>query len=241
MGIKSAAVVTACALLAAALNAAAAGPDLAQVIDGADATTRLIIKLRPAAATETGAQTQSRNGGRATTQGYGQSQGDRARRLAERSGLGLRAARDLGRGMVAVGLGVPLAGERLEETLLALRADPDVEFAEVDRRRYIRALPGDPLYTSQWYLQGVEASATNFQAAWDTTSGSSDTVIAVLDTGIRFDHPGPGRARRRRATTSCRANRQPPSSAPTTATTGTATPPIRVTGCPSDESSGAAR
>jgi serine protease len=91
--------------------------------------------------------------------------------------------------MVAIGLGSSLAGEQLERTLAALRADPDIEFAEVDRRRYIRALPSDPLYASQWYLQGVETSATNFQAAWDTTTGSSDTVIAVLDTGVRFDHP----------------------------------------------------
>ncbi len=186
MGTKSVAVVTACALLAAALDGAAAGPD---AIAGADATTRLIIKLRPDAGPETNGQAPSRTAGRATTHGSGQSQGERARRLGERSGLGVRAARDLGRGMVAVGLARPLAGESLDQTLVALRADPDVEFAEVDRRRYIRAVPSDPLYTSQWYLQGVETSATNFQAAWDTTTGSPDTVIAVLDTGIRFEHP----------------------------------------------------
>ncbi len=189
MGIKSVAAATACALLAAALTASAAGPDFAGDTGTADATTRLIVKFRPATTTETGGQAQARAGGRATAQGSGQSQGDRARRLAEKSGLGVRATRDLGRGMVAVGLGTPLAGEKLEEMLIALRADPDVEFAEVDRRRYIRALPSDPLYSSQWYLQGVETSATNFQAAWDTSTGSSDTVIAVLDTGIRFDHP----------------------------------------------------
>ncbi|MDH5256286.1 MAG: hypothetical protein OEW72_10260, partial [Gammaproteobacteria bacterium] len=189
MGIKSAAAAAACALLAATLNPVAAGQGNPGVTGDAGGTARLIIKLRAENATETGGQDQTQAAGRVTAQGSRPSQRDRARRLAERTGLGVRAARDLGRGMVAIGLGSSLAGEQLERTLAALRADPDIEFAEVDRRRYIRALPGDPLYDSQWYLQGVETSATNFQAAWDTTTGSSDTVIAVLDTGIRFDHP----------------------------------------------------
>lgn len=189
MGINSVAVAAACALLAAGMNPAAAGPGNAQDTGQTDATTRLIVKLRSGATTGTASQDPANAGGRVTAQGYGEQHRDRARRLAERSGLAVRATRNLGRGMVAIGLGEPLAGEPLAQTLVTLRADPDVEFAEVDRRRYIRALPSDPLYASQWYLQGAEAAATNFQAAWDTTAGSTDTVIAVLDTGVRFDHP----------------------------------------------------
>jgi serine protease len=91
--------------------------------------------------------------------------------------------------MVGLVLRSPLGSDTLDDTLAALRADPDIEFAEVDQRRYARALPSDPLYTRQWYQQGVETAATNFEAAWDTTTGAAATVIAVLDTGIRFDHP----------------------------------------------------
>ena len=189
MRIKSVAVAAACAWLAAPLHPVAAGEGHAPGSGDTSATTRLIIKLRAGTPPGTSGQEQAHAGGRVTVQGFGPSQRERARGLAARSGLGVRVARDLGRGMVAIGLDKPLAGEQLEQTLVSLRAEPDIEFAEVDRRRYIRALPSDPLFASQWYLRGAEPSATDFEAAWDTTTGSADTVIAILDTGIRFDHP----------------------------------------------------
>lgn len=187
MGIKSLAVVAAWALLAAWLNPAGLTPASAQSVEREEAATRLIVKLRPAGSTSPDGQ--ALPAGRVTAQGYGEGRRDRARQLAAQSGLGVRAARDLGQGMVALALANAVAGEQLGPALAALRADPDVEFAEVDRRRYVRALPNDALYASQWYLQGAQVSATNFESAWDTTTGSGDTVIAVLDTGVRFEHP----------------------------------------------------
>lgn len=44
--------------------------------------------------------------------------------------------------------------------------------------------PNDRLYDDLWYLPQVSAPE-----AWDITTGSSDVVVAVLDTGISFDHP----------------------------------------------------
>jgi len=182
MGIRSLAVAAAWSLLTAGLNAAATAPASAQSPEPAVAVTRLIIKFGPATTAA---------GGRVTAQGLGAGPlpAERARRLAAQAGVGLGPGRELGPGMVAVGLTRALAGGELDEALARLRADPEVEFAEPDRRRYIRALPDDPLYASQWYLQGTEASATNLESAWDTTSGSPDTIIAVLDTGVRYDHP----------------------------------------------------
>jgi subtilisin family serine protease len=40
-------------------------------------------------------------------------------------------------------------------------------------------IPNDTLYTSQWYLNAVNAPT-----AWDITTGNNDITIAVLDTGI---------------------------------------------------------
>lgn len=44
--------------------------------------------------------------------------------------------------------------------------------------------PNDQLFDDQWYLEQIKA-----QQAWDTTIGSSQLVIAVLDTGLDLDHP----------------------------------------------------
>ena len=75
------------------------------------------------------------------------------------------------------------------QTLARLRADPEVEYAEVDQRRYAQSTPDDPLYAGQWYLQGDEPAAVDAADAWNVTTGSNGVVIAALDTGVRFDHP----------------------------------------------------
>lgn len=115
--------------------------------------------------------------------------GERVRALVQRRGLGLRASRTLGERMAVAVLDQPLAGDALASLLTDLGGDPAVEFVDLDRRRYIRAVPSDPLFPGQWYLQDTEPAAPNFVAAWDITAGSTDTVIAFFDTGVRFDHP----------------------------------------------------
>jgi serine protease len=75
-----------------------------------------------------------------------------------------------------------------------LRADPRVRYADYDHRRFAQALPNDPGFAQQWYLQATEASATHAQVAWDTSTGETGIVIADIDTGVRFDHPDLARA-----------------------------------------------
>ena len=101
-----------------------------------------------------------------------------------------------------------LYGADVDAALKKLRADPAVQFADVDQRRYPHALPDDPLFlptadaSGQWYMQTPSAttitldgiatmdlSATDAVSAWAITTGSSGTVIADVDTGVRFDHP----------------------------------------------------
>ena len=108
--------------------------------------------------------------------------------LASRANLTLKASREIVNGLHAMQVQA-LAGESIEETLARLRADPSVEYAEPDQRRYPHAVPTDPLFTGQWYLQNVQPSGIDATTAWDTTTGRNDIVIADIDTGIRFDHP----------------------------------------------------
>lgn len=44
--------------------------------------------------------------------------------------------------------------------------------------------PNDDYFDEQWYLPQIAAPA-----AWDTTVGSREVVVAVIDTGIDLDHP----------------------------------------------------
>ena len=63
-------------------------------------------------------------------------------------------------------------------------------------------VPNDTYYTSQWGLNntgqaisyngntvGTPGSDIDAERAWDITTGSSNVIIAILDTGIDLDHP----------------------------------------------------
>jgi len=43
--------------------------------------------------------------------------------------------------------------------------------------------PNDPLFNSQWNLRRINA-----ELAWDMTGSSSDIIIAILDTGVNYNH-----------------------------------------------------
>jgi subtilisin family serine protease len=65
-----------------------------------------------------------------------------------------------------------------------MRRYPDlIEFAEPNYLYPVNLRPNDPRFPSQWHFANVKAPE-----AWDITTGRSDVVIAVIDTGI-FGHP----------------------------------------------------
>ena len=55
--------------------------------------------------------------------------------------------------------------------------------AQADRRYLPQFMPDDSEYGNQWYLF-ESIGGINAETAWDVTRGSTNTVIAVLDTGI---------------------------------------------------------
>lgn len=91
-----------------------------------------------------------------------------------------------------------MSSQQLADTLMQ---DAEVEYAVPDGRKRATLVPNDSLYTAggatgpasgQWYLRpnvGAVQSSINAESAWDVTTGSSSVVVAVLDTGVRFEHP----------------------------------------------------
>jgi serine protease len=120
--------------------------------------------------------------------------GERVALLARRTGLGLDLNREIAATMIASK--VHLAGASRAAVLERLRADPAVEFAVPDHRRYPHAVPNDTRFNGQWYLQNTEVSSVNATTAWDRELGTTGIVVAVLDTGVLYDHPDLGRGDR---------------------------------------------
>jgi serine protease len=61
--------------------------------------------------------------------------------------------------------------------------DPNVLYAEPDRKFQALATPTDPLYSSQWHYFEAKGGL-NLPSAWDESTGSG-IVVAVVDTGVR--------------------------------------------------------
>ncbi len=113
----------------------------------------------------------------------------RAGKLSAAGGVGMQHKRRSAAGSEVFKLERRMNAAELQVVLDRLNADPAVEYAVADRRRQAQRVPNDPFVADQWYLLSVEASATRGDKAWDTTIGSNTTVVAVLDTGVRPEHP----------------------------------------------------
>lgn len=95
---------------------------------------------------------------------------------------------------------VVLAGNvDANQAIAALRSRNDVRYVEPNRLLHAAAVPDDSRFDEQWALhntgqeiQGVAGTPDadiDAPEAWNVTTGSPDVTVAVLDSGVAYDHP----------------------------------------------------
>jgi subtilisin family serine protease len=87
----------------------------------------------------------------------------------------------------------------VEEALEVFRTDPDVLYAEPNYYWHLATTPDDTHFDQLWGLHntGQSINGTNGTAdadidapeAWNISTGSSNVVIAVIDSGVDYNHP----------------------------------------------------
>lgn len=81
-----------------------------------------------------------------------------------------------------------------EIAIAELLTNPNVEFAEKNYISHVDASPNDPEFPNQWGLHNTGQSGGTADAdidapeAWEIFTGSSDITIAVIDSGIDYNH-----------------------------------------------------
>jgi serine protease len=163
---------------------------------------RLVIGFRTTSGNSVTREIRRQNRSRTVSITQAQTSASDVSALSLRTGIPLARSRQLTPSMHVLFLQKTLYGADVDALLAQMRADPAIAFADVDQRRYPHAIPDDPLFvptataSGQWYMQKPstatptsDAAATDAVSAWDITKGSSGTVIADVDSGIRFDHP----------------------------------------------------
>ncbi len=87
----------------------------------------------------------------------------------------------------------------VDEAILKYRSNPAVEYAEPNYLYWLKAIPNDAQFDTLWGLhntgqtvngaRGTPDADIDAPEAWDISTGSPEVTIAVIDSGIAYDHP----------------------------------------------------
>jgi|Deesub1362A_J573_1020465.scaffolds.fasta_scaffold00134_3 subtilisin family serine protease len=88
-------------------------------------------------------------------------------------------------------------GVSVEDAIIQYMSDPNVEYAEPNYIIRTFTMPNDTYFQpNQWalhntgsYAGGTPDADIDAPEAWDTTTGSSNIIIAITDTGVDYNHP----------------------------------------------------
>ena len=82
-----------------------------------------------------------------------------------------------------------------DAAIAAHRNNPAIEYIEPNYIVQTTAIPDDPDFDQHWGLNntgqtgGTPDADIDAAEAWDITTGSSDVVVGVIDTGVDYTHP----------------------------------------------------
>jgi len=85
-------------------------------------------------------------------------------------------------------------GMRVKDALRAYQSNPNVLYAEPDYIVHSFDTPNDPQFPQLWALQntgqlgGTPGADIHATQAWNLTAGTSGVAVAVIDTGIDYNH-----------------------------------------------------
>ena len=104
------------------------------------------------------------------------------------TGVRLEAVRALAQADAALYRAGGLDQEQTRALAVELAAQPGIHYAHPNYLVRPLVVPDDEFYGLQWHYPAI-----NLPAAWDLTTGSSDVVVAVVDTGILHSFADPAR------------------------------------------------
>ena len=81
----------------------------------------------------------------------------------------------------------PMSWADAQDIVNRVKQSPNIERVEPDAQATHSLVPNDPYLSYQWSLRDTATfpGSANTFPAWDITQGSSATIVAVVDTGVR--------------------------------------------------------
>jgi subtilisin family serine protease len=77
------------------------------------------------------------------------------------------------------------SNDQIEQALPALGSDPNILFAEYESINFhLYYTPNDPDFPQQWHHQAIQTPK-----AWFYEQGSSEIIVAITDSGTKWNHP----------------------------------------------------
>jgi hypothetical protein len=153
-----------------------------QPVVGGFAADRVIVKLHPSLATESVVAAGAATGRQAFENFVPGVQVRQAHALFPASPRTAQVIDDPLEGIFLLELA---PGSDVMQAVQGFSANAAVEWAEPDYLAYPTATtPNDPLFSLQWGLSQIDAPT-----AWDISTGAGTVPIALLDSGLQFNHP----------------------------------------------------